>query len=316
MSHEVETLAYVGETPWHGLGVSVQDPLIAVSPQRFLEAAELDWKVEKAPVITADRGEATSHVAIRRASDSKILGVVGRRYEPLQNSSLVEWFAPFIESGMARFESAGSLKGGSVVFALAKILSLEELVRSDDTVKAYVLLSHAHDGTHAIRGGFTRIRTICWNTLSSAWHSADSKLIRVKHSKNVERNLAIVREAMDLATQEFQATLSLYRQLATREINRKDVQKYVKILLGVELDTPEKDLTHHTRKVLSSIETLTYEGRGNTGETWWDAYNGVTEYLNYFDGRSQDSRLRSLWFGENHMTSEKALAVATELALQ
>ncbi|MGH9316833.1 MAG: hypothetical protein ACRD1P_06985, partial [Thermoanaerobaculia bacterium] len=91
--HEIETLAFAGATPWHGLGVPITNPADAVSPERFLAAAGLDWEVEKIPVITADTQQETTHSAIRRKTDGSILGVVGPGYTPLQNKAALRWFA-------------------------------------------------------------------------------------------------------------------------------------------------------------------------------------------------------------------------------
>jgi len=48
--------------------------------------------------------------------------------------------------------------------------------------------------------------------------------------------------------------------------------------------------------------------------TWWAAYNGFNEYLNYEKGRTTNNRVESLCFGQNGTANQRALALATEYA--
>ena len=51
MSANVETMMYVREKPWHGLGTKVDE---APTSAEALELAGLNWNVEQTPVYTAD----------------------------------------------------------------------------------------------------------------------------------------------------------------------------------------------------------------------------------------------------------------------
>src|SRR6185295_11897446 len=127
----------------------------------------------------------------------------------------------------AQIETAGSLRQGKRVWVLAKINRDPLVIKGNDVVEKYVLLSNSHDGTLAVRVGFTPIRVVCNNTLSMAINSEASKLIRIKHTKNVVSNLESVQEIMNLADQEFQATAEQYRMLTRKDINSKDLEKYI-----------------------------------------------------------------------------------------
>src|SRR5258708_7882776 len=117
MAHEVETLMFVGETPWHKLGVKLDAP---PTTREAMIAAGLDWEVGLKSLVTTD-GEAVDHRATYRMSDGRILGVVGPGYRPIQNVSSFAWFDPFVQSGQASMECAGSLRDGQRVFVLAKL---------------------------------------------------------------------------------------------------------------------------------------------------------------------------------------------------
>lgn len=316
--HEVESMAYAGATPWHGIGTPVTDPADAVSPDRFLVLAGLDWKVDKIPVVTADTNQKTTHFATRRTSDGSILGVVGPAYTVLQNSSVMEWFRPFLESGKATLEAGGSLRKGAIVWALAKIVGLDDLVRENDRVTNYILLSHGHDGMHSVRIGFTPTRVVCANTLAAAKSNKESQLLRLRHTAGLKVSMERVRDIMDLAETEFRANMTQYQLLASTGVNEDDIRKYVQIVIGVPETAPwaGRDKLHPaTKKRVDRMVELAFTGRGNKGESLWDAYNGVTEYLSYEVGKSQDSRLRSLWFGDGDAMSRKALDVGIKMAV-
>ncbi len=147
-------------------------------------------------------------------------------------------------------------------------------------------------------------------------HGCDtSKLIRLKHTKDVLENLANVREIMNLANAEFEATAEQYRRLARKSINQADLRQYVRRVLKVEDgENPGTRL----QNIAEEIARLAEAGRGNNlpsiRGTYWSAYNGVSEWLTYSRGRSEDNRLNSLWFGDSANTNRHALDVALDMA--
>ena len=182
-------------------------------------------------------------------------------------------------------------------------------------MRHYVLLSNSHDGSLAVRVGFTPIRVVCNNTLCLAHESKASKLLRVKHTSRVLENLEDVRDTIDLAQQEFAATVKQYNQLASRQIKSTDLVKYVRIVFGLK-ERHRTPAQEKQEKIVPSVVRLFENGRGSrtAGANYWGAYNAVNEYLNYFRGKTQDNTLNSLWFGNSASLNKKALEVAMELA--
>jgi phage/plasmid-like protein (TIGR03299 family) len=307
-------MAFFGALPWHRLGTALEETDIYDWPSASKKAG-LDWEVELVPLVTADAQTQVAHRAVRRTSDSKVLGVVGPRYAPLQNKDAFSWFQPFLDAKEAALHTAGSLKCGSRVWVLAKLHRDPLVIAEGDTVEKYLLLSHGHDGSLAVRCGFIPVRVVCQNTLSLAHGSDASRLIRVKHTKDIHENLANIREVMDLANQEFEASAEQYRRLARKSINQADLRKYVRRVLKVE---SEEDISARSRNIVEEIVGLAEAGRGNdlpsVRGTLWTAYNGVSEWLTYSRGRSEDNRLNSLWFGDGALTNRRALAVALDMA--
>jgi phage/plasmid-like protein (TIGR03299 family) len=305
MPAEVETMAYFGSAPWHGLGTPLTDEDI-YDWQRACSKAGLDWEAELVPLVTADTHTQVAQRAVRRKSDSRILGAVGPRYTILQNRAAFQWFQPFLNAKEAALHTAGSLCQGRRVWVLAKLHRDPLIIAPGDEVEKFILLSHSHDGSLAVRVGFTPVRVVCANTLAMAHGSAASQLIRCKHTRDIHHNLDNIRATMNLANQEFEATAEQYRLLARRSINQADLHKYVKQVLQVG------------ESVVDQVIALCESGKGNNllavRGTYWSAYNGVTEWLSYQRGRSPGNRLNSLWFGDGAALNRRALETAVAMA--
>ncbi len=247
-----------------------------------------------------------------RSSDSKVLGVVGRSWTPLQNVDAFRWFDPFVEQGLASYWTAGSLRGGEFVWVLARIGS-ESTEIGSDLVNRYVLLSNAHNGTRAARIGFTNIVVVCANTLAAAHDDASSKLVRVRHTASVKENLELLRDTMNLATAEFEATADQYRLLQMTDIVEADLKRYVRTVF---FDESEADNEKVGLKTLEKITRLYETGLGaaERKHNVWRAYQAVTEYLSWGRGRTPDSRMTKVWFGDSAKLNTKALLAAVKMA--
>lgn len=318
MAHQLEVVNgkastfYVGQTPWHGLGQALQSP---PTVEEGLRAAGLDWKVGLKPLFTDDK-QAVDHRATYRMDNGRILGVVGPWYHPLQNLDAFGWFQPFLDSGEAELHTGGCLQDGRKVWVLARMRREGMEIADGDTVERFILLSNSHDGTRAVRVGFTPIRVVCANTLALAHSDKEqSSLIRLLHTKGLQTSLDELRKTMNTANAAFEATAKQYRRLAKARVSQADLRRYVKVVLGVE-NTTDEDMPKPTLDKIERMLRNANEGRGNdmVKGTLWAGYNGVTEYFGYEFGRSVDARLNSLWWGTNARLNQRALEVALTMA--
>jgi phage/plasmid-like protein (TIGR03299 family) len=307
-------MAFFQETPWHGLGTALHEEDLYDWPKTCGKAG-LAWDVELVPLVTADTQAKVTHCAVRRTTGGRTLGVVGPRYCALQNRDAFAWFQPFLDAREAALHTAGSLRNGSRIWVLAKLNRTPLVVAPGDEVEKFILLSHGHDGSLAVRAGFTPVRVVGQNTLSMPHGSDASKLIRVRHTGSVQANLASIREVMDLANAEFVATAEQYRRLARTSINQADLRRYVRKVFKVEED---QEGSTRLRNIMEEIVGLAEAGRGNAlpslSGTLWTAYNDVSEWLGYQRGNIQDNRLNSLWFGDGANLNRRALETALEMA--
>jgi phage/plasmid-like protein (TIGR03299 family) len=313
MAHLFQSGLFFGQSAWHGLGVT----LPADSPARYsiddsIKIAGLDWRVESRPLFLGDGQEVEGHSAIIRCDSNQVLGVVGDRYRPLQNRDQFDWFKPFLDSHECAFETCGALKGGQLVWVLAKINRDDAVVSEGDTISKYLLLTSSHDGSAATSVGFCPIRVVCWNTLSAGLSHQASKLFKVKHTSGQRDTLAAIRDTINLVDETFEATAVQYRRLLACQVSAADVRRYVKLVL--ELPDEETKLSGRARNTLADVVQLCRFGEGNDGKTAWSAYNGVTQYITHEYGHNADSRLRANWYGKGRQMNDRAFNLALQLA--
>lgn len=310
MSHAVESMFSVKERPWHGLGTILTE---APSIQEGIIYAGLDWEVKTEKLKTETGIDVTTKNAVVRQDNQSILGVVGNQYKPLQNKDAFNFFEPFIENNMATLETAGSLYNGAIVFILAKINSDNIVVNDEDQIEKYILLSNSHDGSQALRIGYTPIRVVCNNTLQMATTSDKSQLIRLTHRKDIISNMEDLRATMDLINQQFIATEEQYKELAKKDINGLDLHRYVrKVFSQKKLEAlldeeKQEELETGRKKIIARVEEIFQaEPKHNA----WTLYNAVNYYLNHERGKNLESRYSQLWFGYTKHIDKKAFELA------
>ena len=206
MAHQVETMAYAGEVPWHGLGVPVSNDL---TPTQMMKKAGLDWRVVEAESFVEYDGKRipTGQKSLIRNTDGKILTNVGENWNPCQNETAFEFFGEFVMNGDMEMHTAGSLRDGQMVWALAKVKDSFE-VFGGDKIDSYLLFSNPHQYGKSIDVRFTPIRVVCNNTLSLSLDSKKDNSVKVGH--RIEFDSSQVKTALGIANQK----LNSYKEMA------------------------------------------------------------------------------------------------------
>jgi len=320
MSHEVEMvegvaqMAYAGETPWHGLGTKVAPDL---SPIQIMSKAGLDWSVEKETMTTASGVEIEGKKALVRSSDNKVLDVVGDGWNPVQNETAFEFFSEYTLAGDMEMHTAGSLKGGQMVWALAKVKESFDILGGDQ-VDSYLLFSNPHKYGKAIDVRFTPIRVVCNNTLSMSLGQNVANSVTLNHRN--EFNPAMVKEQMGIASEKFAKYKEMAEFLSTKKFSMDALVQYYNEVFprtyqgkkDVQVKT-FADLSSNGQKAHSFLET---QPGAHFGEgSWWQALNSVTYLTDHRMGRETDSRLASAWFGANQTRKIRAVEKAVEYAV-
>jgi len=322
MSHEVETMAYAGAVPWHGLGVPVSNDL---TPAQMMQKAGLDWTVEKVPTYARVGDTVLSQIeiptgveALVRSSDNKVLTQVGENWNPVQNEEAFEFFSEYVLAGDMEMHTAGSLKGGQMVWALAKIKESFDILGGDQ-VDSYLLFSNPHQYGKSIDVRFTPIRVVCNNTLTMSLGQQVANSCKMNHRS--EFNPQKVKEALGIAHEKFDQYKEMAEFLAKRRFTMDSlIQYYNEVFLRTYTGkkSPDnvqqfEDLTTNAKKAFEVLETQ--PGAEFAEGSWWQALNSVTYLTDHIMGREADSRLTSAWFGSNQTRKQRAVEKAVEFAV-
>jgi phage/plasmid-like protein (TIGR03299 family) len=313
MAHEIETMAWAGEVPWHGLGKRVLPDL---TPDQMMEEAGVNWTVRKVPAFANVNGVnvAVGRSALVRDSDDTILDVVGDDWYPTQNADAFAFFNDFIAEGDMEMHTAGSLKGGKIVWALAKVKESFTL-GGKDQVDSYLLFSNPQMYGKSIDVRFTPIRVVCNNTLTLSLNTKSDNMVRVSH--RAEFNADAVKETLGLAHYKMAQYKEMGQFLSSKRYTAESIVEYFKNVFPLASSKADegkarKDISKGASIALDILDTQ--PGADFAPGTWWNAFNAVTFYTDHLAGRTADNRLSSAWFGPNKALKADALEKAVEFA--
>lgn len=325
MSHEIESMAYTNEVPWHGLGHYVGD---AVGVDEMIKLAKLDWEVHKRPMkyargINSDgdeyncdfSGNVPRHFSLTRDSDGACLDVVGTAYKPTQNREAFEFFSEFVEAGDAFMETAGSLRGGRTVWGLANLRDGFTLPGKDE-VRGYLLVASPHEAGKSLIAKVTTVRVVCNNTLTLALRGGGN-VFRFAHRRRFDdaaideakRTLGIARDQLH----EFEETAVTLKGIPMTE--RETIQVLAQVYapekdLGALLD----DFVGSAPPKLARIMDINKSAPGADPDTAWGVLNAVTYFCDHVASRGVDKRIQNAWFGKTAKQKEDVLELLLERA--
>ena len=315
MAHNVETMAYAGEVPWHGLGVPVSNDL---TPVQMMEKAGLNWTVEQIDsyVNVGDKQIPTGMKSLVRSSDNKVLTNIGQVWNPVQNEDAFNFFSEYVMKGDMEMHTAGSLKGGQLVWALAKVKESFDLF-GGDTVESYLLFSNPHKYGFSIDVRFTPIRVVCNNTLSLSLEAKAERSVKVGH--RTEFNAGEVKKALGIASAKLHEYKDMAQFLGSKRYNIDDLVEYYNTVFPRTADKRVQNqklsvetLSKNAKAAFDAIEQQ--PGAKFAEGSWWQAFNSVTYVTDHLQGRNADNRLYSSWFGGNQVRKRDALKTALAFA--
>lgn len=321
MSHKVESMAYAGDVPWHGLGEAVSGDL---SAKDMLKKARLNWSVARKPLTAAGNIPVPEHFALVRDSDESVLGICGKDYIPTQNSEAFEFFEKFVKAGSMTMETAGSLAGGRHVWGLAK-LNRGYTLEGGDRMEGYLLLSSPHIWGKSLTAMLTEIRVVCNNTLTAAL-GRGSERFRMPHIKAFDAAVQhAAADALGLSAELLRRFEDEARLMSKAKTDAAEVAKYVCALFAPKLYA---EIAKHDDSKVAILDQLPRNGQRvmelyhkspgsdlkTASETWWGAFNAVTRFVDHEMGRDRDVSLTSAWFGPRATLKQRARSMAVDLA--
>lgn len=317
MAHNIQSMFYVKQEPWHGLGTKVEKELTAADA---IKAAGLDWTVSKWPIYHPVTGEKTGYNMVMRDDNKHIFTAgVSDSFKPFQNVDAFGLMDDICATKEAKFHTAGALGEGEKVWMLAKMPKDIKIKGTDDLTEQFLLVSNGHDGSGALKILLTPIRVVCQNTLNAALGAAKAKDVYsiIHYGANTPR-IEKAREILKLASKRFTEAGEIYNMLAAKVMQKAQVEAILNALIPLRNEGDEEDqvfrVKHH-----ENIKGLFEDNDGNAfpkiAGTGWAFYNAITRYVDFYKqpfGNMEKvapiaDRASSMLFGADALLKRKAL---------
>lgn len=313
MAHELEMdvngeakMVYFGDVPWHGLGKKVD---YVMTSEEAIKEAGLDWKVKLVSVYTPDKLIA-GRKAVVRETDGKVYNIVKDRYAPIQNQEAFTFFDSVVGAKEAIYHTAGSIREGAMVWALAK---LNDSIGIDgEQIDKYICLLNSHDGSSALKMFWTPVRVVCMNTLAMAESKASNKFY-ARHTTNYRDRMDVARELLGFASEFYVKWEKEAKKLVSKQLTVTGFEAMMRAAFRADELKELDEMYAPIQREFQAVEALLTSGKGMDNPkiqgTQWAGYNALVEYVDYQKhprGGGQDNRLNSAWFGSGNAMKERA----------
>ena len=316
------------EVAWHGLGQIVDK---AMTASEAIELANLNYEVGKTTIHAAISGapaiedfpenlvKIQDKFATYRADTNVPLGIVGSRYEIIQNADAFTFFDSIIDNGEAVFETAGVLGNGERIFITAKLP--EDMLVAGEPCDKYIILTNSHDGTSSIIAGFTTIRVCCSNTLQASMRDLTNK-VHIEHRIGAKERLSEAYKVMKIGSIYTKEVEEVFNQMAKKKLTDELLQEYIINVMKPEYKAKSKEeedkiSTRFKNQVTSIYEfALSHPTQQTdaTRGTLWGAYNSISGYYNYIQKyKNEEQKFTSQMFGNGNAKILKGFSKALEI---
>jgi phage/plasmid-like protein (TIGR03299 family) len=297
----------VKEKAWHGLGQIVQD---YPTSKEAIVFAGLDYTVDALAICTAaDNLQIKTHFATVRTDTNLILGVVGSKYQIVQNETAFTFFDSLVQDGSGiKYETAGALGNGERIFITAKMPDVLRIGRNDD-IEQYIFLTTSHDGSGSIMAAFTPVRIVCNNTLNAALRN-NSNAVYIKHTANAEQKLHEAARIISISQTTGEMLEDVFNNWSKIRVSDAETKKLIRLAMAPNKEVFKAIAENNTAfefssqfedvcgKVLEYAMTAETQHMPTTAGTLYGAYNAITGYYqNVNEYKSADAKLKSIMFG-------------------
>jgi len=272
----------------------------------FTVSNDLSWTVSHRPLFFQRENGTTAEwperVAVVRDDNERCLGTVSPDYETVQNSDLLNLVKPMVDEGLLTIENMGYLNHGARVFAQAKVNKEYNVIGED--YKGYITLLNGHVGNCSVAIGSTMTRVICGNTFASAYSDISE---RYRHSAGVTERVLESTFIIDYVNGAMQTYAQYMETLATTKCTASQFKTFLEEVYNKPVDKMRDSF-------VSQLNNLFYNGKGNEGKTYHDAFNAVTEYASNYSRKTTSGRFLYSQFGQGARINNRALRAGLELA--
>ena len=275
MSANVESMFYVREAPWHGLGVRVES---ALSSEEALELSGLNWTVVQRPIMTSTYDLIPGYKANVRDTDGSVLGIVSDRYKVVQNEDAFQFTDDLLGEGVT-YETAGSLQGGRKVWLLARMP--ERYIIAGDEIAPYLVVFNSHDGSSGVKVAMTPIRVVCQNTLNLALNQA-KRIWSTRHTENVMSRVQEARDTILMANDYMRELGKEVHALTGIKLSDRKVVEFMNEFFPVTEDMTDAQ-KRNNKRLLDDLKLRYFEAPDldHVGKNGWRFVNAVSDFATH-----------------------------------
>lgn len=296
---------------WDGLSTQTKGLKTAAE---VIAASNLGWAVTKEPIFVPN-SDNSGHVVVPgqyatiRDDNRDVLGIVGDNYTILQNSEAFAMFDAVAERGEAIYDTAGALRGGSVVWMLAQIPGLMHVGSGDDALEKFLLISNTFDGSGAVNVALTNIRVICQNTLTAALREAGKRgnKFSIKHSGQLADKVAEATKAMGLANRKFLEMEESFNAMLNYRFSDLDAKLFVERVIAPPKSAKGKNKIDSSILVLPPGVDTNTDSEANAEEKETKDKRAVRDIMEIYhsdlDSYNTKEDEHSLWRAVNAVTA-------------
>ena len=245
-----------------------------------------------------------------RTDSEKVLGShVSKDYTIVQNIDAFAFMDSIVGASNIRYETAGALGNGEIVFITAK-LPKHIQVLGQDTIEQYIFVTTRHDGKGSIIGGLTPVRIVCNNTLNAALKGCQTQ-IRIRHTENAHAKLKQAQELLQVVDKASPILEQAFNHLAKVRISDLDLRKLMITALA-----PKKEVLQYIKagnwepvssqfqstieQVASYAFTSGTQQLESTKGTLFGAYNAITGFFqNRYEFKNEQVKMKNIIYGGN-----------------
>lgn len=316
MNKPVLSNAYDGQQPWNPLGVTLPPNQ---SIEAWIKHSGMEWEINESPVHfklngTNDFRPYEDKKILYRNDTGAPLSVVSERYKVVQPREILEFYRDLIEVSGYELQSAGVIKGGKKIWAMART-GQETMLKGNDHVKSYLIFASACDGSLASTVTPTSIRVVCSNTLAYAINGA-ANAIKVPHS--TQFNAQAVKKELGISVSQWDNFIYQLKHLSERKVKPQESVEFFNQVFNSESESLKTKQNDRTIKIVQSL----FEGKGkgslleSSAGKAWGLLNAVTEYIDHEKrARNVDYRVDNALFGRGAQIKQRALQVALDMVI-
>jgi phage/plasmid-like protein (TIGR03299 family) len=320
MSHELETFddgsaAFFSarQDPWHRLGTVTAECLTAAEVMQVAYLGGWDVQVEALRTVESGATVPGRYATTRlhpKSGSREVLGLVGPTYRVVQNEEACQLLELIIDETGAKYETAGSLRGGREVFVTMRLPETMRIAGVDE-VDLYLAMCTSHDASRAGRVLVSPTRIVCANTLRAAFADNVGEYT-FRHSGDIHGKLQDVRDALYLVP----AYLDQFQAEAEKMIERQVEWDQLQAISDRLWPMREEDGENAYLKRMARERDLKHlfedaPTQENIRGTALGAYNSVVEWLDHYQpARGEGHRAHKiLTDGTITAVKEKAFAL-------